>query len=658
MKYIFSCLLFIFGLSILTAQQSPRKLVKQAEAAMAAAQYVKAAESYAQAWKQKPDKLQWRYHAGVAYLKAGNYKLAAEALLDCTTMSKSFPLVNLYYARALKQSKEYARAIQAFNVFLEEFSGPQQEKMGRWVKNEIEGCHFAQQLKTASESGSSLKAQRLDEIINTVDDEFGPAFFTNDILYYSSAKSGSNATILRSQRLSGDWLAAVAPEFPKMPLGHFCHGSLSPDQKRFYFTICEGAKDWESAEAACDIYVTQYSGIEWSAPVKMRDYIKMDGTTATHPCVVHVDGIEFIYFSTNRIGGKGGMDIWYTYRFLDNDDFDYALPQNAGGIINTPGDEVTPYYDVFDKALYFSSNGHPSIGGFDIFKASGQMEEWDKVEWLPLPNNSPANDYYFVKTPDGQDQYFVSNRATEEKNSTQDDDIFHLASVSVNPKVKGKIFAENSRKVLDQIEVSLYEIRQNGKRRLLQSRISMDGNYAFDLIPGKQFRIEVFRLGYQLGFYDFDTTELLPNDRFEQDFFLSSVDEGVLASRDEPVFNNEEPDNIINNPADTKTRPSQNVNELPQLPTSRQRYTPKHRGVYYKVQLSAIIHFDEQDPTLRRVAQFGRLDLEYILEKGWIRLLLADYFTLEEAQYVMKQCRVLGYPDAFIVKYLDGKRMQ
>ena len=177
------------------------------------------------------------------------------------------------------------------------------------MKNEIEGCQIALKSQSDTKTGLGFIGKRLDDMINTQGNEFGLAFFTDDILYFSSVTSGNNASMFRSQRLSGDWLASVKPDFPDMPPGHFCNGSFSPDHKRFYFTICKDGTEWEGVSAACDIYLTQNSGTEWSAPVKMRDYIKMDGTTATHPYVVHIEGIEYVYFSTNRIGGKR----WYGY---------------------------------------------------------------------------------------------------------------------------------------------------------------------------------------------------------------------------------------------------------------------------------------------------------------------------------------------------------
>ena len=96
-------------------------MVKQAEAAISVGKYNEAADLYTEAWKQKQDKKEWRYLAGEAYLKAHQYKLAADALSDCTQMVNDFPMVNLYYARALKQNEQYTKAIPAFKAFLESY---------------------------------------------------------------------------------------------------------------------------------------------------------------------------------------------------------------------------------------------------------------------------------------------------------------------------------------------------------------------------------------------------------------------------------------------------------------------------------------------------------------------------------------------------------
>ena len=205
----------------------------------------------------------------------------------------------------------------------------------------------------------------MSEHINTLEDEFAPLPYSDDILYFSST-SGNKINMYRSQRQSGVWTPAVIPDLPKVSLGVVCNGSFSPDNSRFYFTVCNSGKAWKGVKTECDIYVTKKNDNTWSSPQKLHDYIRDNGKTATHPFIIHQGNEEILFFVSDRDGGFGGLDIWFTKRQIKADDIDFTLPKNAGPMVNTMGDEVSPFYNDLKETLYFSSNGHPSIGGYDF----------------------------------------------------------------------------------------------------------------------------------------------------------------------------------------------------------------------------------------------------------------------------------------------------
>ena len=143
-----------------------------------------------------------------------------------------------------------------------------------------------------------------------------------------------------------------------------------------------------------------------------------------YPYIVQNGENEILYFSSDRPDGHGGMDIWYTMRPLNSDDFDFSFPQNAGEQINTIGDEITPFYDSQKKSLFFSSNGHPTLGGFDIFSSSGTPENWKQPENLKQPVNSAANDFGYVYQDSKENIFLVSTRNHNEKEGANDADIY------------------------------------------------------------------------------------------------------------------------------------------------------------------------------------------------------------------------------------------
>ena len=141
----------------------------------------------------------------------------------------------------------------------------------------------------------------------------------------------------------------------------------------------------------------------------------------------HFGDEEWLFFSSDKAGGMGGMDLYSCKRPLLSDDFDFSFPLNLGNKVNTGADEATPNYDVFSKTLWFSSIGHPSLGGMDVQFSIGEGNIWTKPENAGVPINSPADDFFFALKRDGSGAFLISNRpVAKEKESSSDDDIFEI----------------------------------------------------------------------------------------------------------------------------------------------------------------------------------------------------------------------------------------
>lgn len=169
-----------------------------------------------------------------------------------------------------------------------------------------------------------------------------------------------------------------------------------------------------------DLYISRRNGNDWSLPERLAisDSIAWDGSPAFSS-----DG-KTLYFSSNRRGGKGGLDI---YRSPMDNSGRFGRPINLGSAINTPGDEIFPFVSE-DGKLYFSSDGHPSLGGLDLFVASRNENEI-VIEHLGVPMNSISDDFG-ISLVDSVSGYFSSNRA----GGKGDDDIYYFKSPSINPE--------------------------------------------------------------------------------------------------------------------------------------------------------------------------------------------------------------------------------
>ncbi len=666
MKFNLTLFALLFLGNIIFAQETNwKKIVKSAESFYAAGDYEEAAQSYFEAWKLKNSKTELIHKAGECYYKIRDYHKAAKAFEHAKDDLENFPYAGLHYGRCLKQNQQYDEAIAQFTSYSKRYKGSDKAQIAQIVIKEIKGCKLAKNLPVDKQ----IEIEHLSESVNTMNSEFAPLPYSDDIFYFSSTMA-NQSKIFRSQLKAGNWTKAIQPNFPNIKNGHVSNGSFTPDNKRFYFTICETAQ-FDHIKSTCDIYVTVRSDGDWMTPKKLRDYVKLEGTTATHPFVIHKGQTEILFFSSDRKGSIGGMDIWYMTRNASSSDYDFTLPQNAGPLINTIGDEITPYYDQSDKTLYFSSNGHATIGGFDIFKSKDTPDDWSNPENIGLPYNSSADDYYFVKNESKTGGFFSSNRLFGLKKITSNhDDIFYFTVPQQEVIVKGNIYDKTTNQIIEDAQIILYEKMDNGQKRILHSMISPNGTYEFSLIPDREFRIEAIKDEFKTGSYNFNTFAFSAEKKYGKAIYLESTTKKHLNKASNLTFKEENSTASVNNKVLPEHKPQGSSKPSPNSIVLKEEYinsyfqghkvttnAPKHKGTYYKVQISTVEYFNVHDPQFNFVKNMGRFDIEKIPGKGWTRILLAEYFSLSEARRITEKARSLGFPESFIVKYRNGNRL-
>jgi hypothetical protein len=325
---------------------------------------------------------------------------------------------------------------------LDNYTGQDRAILQDIVRVEMRGIDLASDM--SNNIDRRLEILHPGVTVNSDSDEFGPVSVAENTMYFTST-IGGQARIYESQRQGRSWTKADAPAgFPVVQGGQYSNGAMSPDNQRFYFTICNNDSGWNGFNTRCEIYVTKRSSNGWTAPEKLPDFINVKGVNTTQPAIANYNGQEFLYFSSNREGGRGGLDIWYVTRDLGSDNMDFTFPVNLGPVINTLGDEISPYYDTEEEMLYFSSNGLPSLGGLDIFKSSGNEVNWTTPMNVGLPLNSGADDYDYTRTTSGFGGYFSSNRVLVEKKPIPATKMFlSIRSVAVRLRSKQTFTARN-----------------------------------------------------------------------------------------------------------------------------------------------------------------------------------------------------------------------
>lgn len=331
--------------------------------------------------------------------------------------------VKLYYAKSLQANAKYG---EARNVLEELESTTDDDKIKSRAQREIDGIDYLDKL---SQKKSYYKIKNL-EAINTPFTEYAPVYSNNE-LYFTSSRSnariyeatGTPFTDLYKAETNGANVNAstIAPLPSFINESNINEGCITftPDGKTMIFA--KGNNGKRKGAIDVDLYLSRYRNGQWAepTPININQPDAWESTPALSP-----DG-RTLYFSSNRKGGFGGLDI-YSAQMDGRGRF--GRVKNMGPEINTAGEELFPYVSESGK-IFFSSDGHPGYGMMDIFevkRANGKTV----VQNLGEPVNSTADDFgiYLFKADRG---FFTSNR----EGGMGDDDIYTFINEDPDLKV-------------------------------------------------------------------------------------------------------------------------------------------------------------------------------------------------------------------------------
>lgn len=280
--------------------------------------------------------------------------------------------------------------------------------------------------------------------------------------------------------------------------------TISADGKLMIFTSCDSRDSFGS----CDLYLSRRTGDVWSKPRNLGKPVNSQ-YWESQPSL-SADG-KSIYFSSNRPGGKGGRDLWVSY--FKNEK--WSKPENLGDGINTFKDETTPFIHPNGEALYFSSNGHIGLGGFDLIKSVKDSSVWGGVQNLGFPINSYNDEVGLLIAGDGKTAYF----AKEEQKNRQIIDS-KIVSFTLPQEFRAKPATYIVGSVVDlETELPLkakIEIFDLDKNELLfeASSDSLSGNYTMVLPSDKNLASYVKKKGYlfyESNFYSRSNSLVAPD---------------------------------------------------------------------------------------------------------------------------------------------------
>ena len=517
-----ACLLFLC-LLLLLPSCGVKKRVKKADKRFEVGEYYTAGDMYRSVYGKISPKKDRELKARVAFRQGESYRLtnrsrAAFAYNNAIRYGYPDSIVYFNLAQTLRKDGEYADAAANYEIYLQHDPGNAAA---------LAGLESTRRVGEWKADASRYQVAKPKEFNVRRSSTYAPAYVgqSTDMLIFTSSRStdkkkktknnpitgmpNSNLYSVR-KNATGQWEEPEPlPAEVNDPTAENGVCSFSPDGKAMYFTR---AKKSEFGDAGAQIMVSNRAGGAWSEPTPLKVF--EDSTiTVAHP-TLSPDG-QTLYFVSDAPNGRGGKDIWRAT--LEGGECKYI--ENMGPDINTEGNEMFPMMR-HDGVLYFASDGHPGLGGLDLFKASplAPQSENDTVRWsvenLGVPFNSQWDDFGITFEGKTENGFFSSNR-----NERQGHDMlwsFTLPELAY--VISGKVMDDQSNILPDAV---VRMVGDDGTNARIYAK--KDGTYRLKLNKGARYVMLASARGYLNQSHSFTTADLADSKAFVNDFHLTPL---------------------------------------------------------------------------------------------------------------------------------------
>jgi len=482
---IFFLLLFLGGTDIY-AQKKNKRVIK-ADKAFDLEQYDKAAELYKKAYKKTKNravKSEIIFKQAECYRMSGNIKRAENYYKRAIKAKYPDVVVYLRYADMLRMQGDLEDAVVQYKKYLELNPTDVQGEIG------LKSCDFALKWKDVP----TRYNVNLMPVINDRNSDYSPAFGNEEYseLYFTSTRAGGLTDKIDARtgepfsdvwftklNKKGAWSRPIVMPEPINTEANEGSVFLNSRGTAMYITQCKVEK---KKDLGCGIYVSKRSGRLWGASQLIQ--IKVDdNTTIGHPTLSEDESV--MIFSSDLSGGYGGKDLWVSVKEKRNR---WSRPINLGPLVNTPGDEMFPFLAA-DGTIYFASDGHVGMGGFDIYKTSADE---NGAYLLPVnlksPVNSSFNDFGMIVEKGGERGFLTSNRP----GGKGGDDIYEFVLTKLELFVKGVVTDSKTGAIMTGVNVELLGTDGSSK----EMKTDNTGSYRFELDALNSYEIIVDTEGY------------------------------------------------------------------------------------------------------------------------------------------------------------------
>jgi len=391
------------------------------------------------------------------------------------------------------------------------------------VMAEIDRAEFA---KKAFNNPVPFKPVNLGTAINTKYEEYFPGLDIEEQTLYFTRRDGSLSIYEQDEDLfisdlveqNGDWIWSASknigpPVNTRENEGAF---SASPDGKFLFFTSCSRP----GGVGRCDIWYTAREGETWTEPKNLGQPVN-SREWESQPSI-SADGVT-IYFASNRPGGFGGTDIWYSKKTNGK----WGNPINLGPGINTPRDEQFPFIHNDGTTLYFTSEGLPGMGKSDIFLTRSINGKWSTPMNLGYPINTSGDEWNFIVNRSGDVAYFSSSGLSPNYGGMDiySVELYEDARPKKTSYVRGVVMDKFTGKAL-KADIELYSLK-TGKKVTETFSDAANGKFLLNLPANSDYALKAGAPGYAYHSENFSLSESTLNEPYELIIKLEPIKKDV-----------------------------------------------------------------------------------------------------------------------------------
>ena len=505
-KYLFvcGCLFLLCTFRVLSQggevidKKEQKRILAEGEYLYEEGNYVKALEYFKKLEKIDPNDLYYKLIIGICYShKVDEKEKSIPYLESVKELNPDFNEVNLYLGRAYAVNRRFDDAIAILETYLQDEDIS--DESAAIATRLIENCHNGKELVSDS---LDVAIRNMGTVLNSEAAEYVPLVTPDEaqlIFTYKGPKSLGTPDskgeyfedIYISYKSPDDWmydddiwLEPEGIESINTENDDACIAISIDGQTLFLYK-------YKKTDGG-DIYVSQLDGKIWSEPLPLNEGVNTkywEGSMA-----ISSDEQE-LYFSSERPGGFGGRDLYSAEKMEDGS---WGNIQNLGPNINTPYNDDAPFLQIDKQTLFFSSEGHNSMGGYDIFFVRREGDGWSAPQNLGYPINTVEHDRYFVMNASGQKGFYSSAGF----NSLGDQDLFYveldpekLGIKSIAALIVGTVFV-NDEPARVEININNATLNIPAPPTTFSSN-SETGNYRVAIAPGYAYSITYTVEGFE-----------------------------------------------------------------------------------------------------------------------------------------------------------------